>query len=275
MSLTYAEARVAVGGARMITGSASSHYASWRPEMSVWLDRHGASDVHTREMLPKKWSEIAAKVKQWSDEKLDSALALIDEHYSSSGGSTMKSSMDGGREEESGSNSEAIVAARKLVSALVARSMRVYGAIYSALPVDLKHQADTTVVSGFAYGLWHWLETKLTERDSVGELLTEWLSMKQENDESFDAYRSRVNKLCALLTLAKEKPSPAMYSLPLITIVMGICCCCVIHPSSTASTLPNSNMTLSPKTVFAMSPPHRSVASEMGVTHAHTHIRNV
>ena len=61
----------------------------------------------------------------------------------------------------------------------------------------------------FAYGLAHWLEHKLqsTEQDNVGELLAQWVALRQEDDESFDAYRARVNHLLALLDHAKEKPS--------------------------------------------------------------------
>jgi hypothetical protein len=109
--------------------------------------------------------------------------------------------------------SEEIKAGRKLVASTVERSRRVFGAIYSALPDELKAQA-AHIAQGWAYGLWHWLETKFqsTEEDSVGELLGQWSSLRQEEVESFDSYRARVNKLHALLVHAKEKPSDRMYS---------------------------------------------------------------
>ena len=74
--------------------------------------------------------------------------------------------------------------------------------------------ADGTYPTGWAYGLWHWLETKFqsTEEDSVGELLGQWSSLRQDEGQSFDAYRAEVNKLAALLEHAKEKPSARMYA---------------------------------------------------------------
>ena len=98
------------------------------------------------------------------------------------------------------------------MSSTVERSRRVFGAIYSALPDELKAQS-AHIAQGWAYGLWHWLETKFqsTEEDSVGELLGKWSSLRQEEAESFDSYRARVNKDHALLVHAKEKPSDRMY----------------------------------------------------------------
>ena len=70
----------------------------------------------------------------------------------------------------------------------------------------------------FAYGLAHWLETKLqsTEQDNVGELLAQWVALRQEEDESFDAYRARVNHVLALLDHAKEKPSARQHAFMLL-----------------------------------------------------------
>ena len=70
----------------------------------------------------------------------------------------------------------------------------------------------------FAYGLAHWLETKLqsTEQDNVGELLAQWVALRQEDDESFDAYRARVNHVLALLDHAKEKPSARQHAFMLL-----------------------------------------------------------
>ena len=70
----------------------------------------------------------------------------------------------------------------------------------------------------FAFGLWNWLEQKFqsTETDSVGELLAQWIALQQEEDESFDAYRARVNHLRVLLVHAKEPPSDNMYALTLV-----------------------------------------------------------
>jgi hypothetical protein len=50
----------------------------------------------------------------------------------------------------------------------------------------------------------------------VGALLEDWVSLRQEEDESFDAYRARINQLFTLLDHTKEKPSQRMYSLMLL-----------------------------------------------------------
>ena len=108
-----------------------------------------------------------------------------------------------------------LIAARKIITQRVEMSIRVYGVIYSSLPEELRPQAETAVLNGFAYGLWKWLEEKFqsTEQDSVADLLMTWIALEQKEDESFDAYRARVEKTNTLLTLAKEKPSPRMFSL--------------------------------------------------------------
>ena len=74
------------------------------------------------------------------------------------------------------------------------------------------------MLENFAYGLAHWLETKLqsTEQDNVGELLAQWVALRQEDDESFDAYRARVNHVLALLDHAKEKPSARQHAFMLL-----------------------------------------------------------
>ena len=160
-------------------------------------------------------------MQRWEDEAVDAAL----EHYlgadaprtkssssSSSGGSAAVKA-----EENSGQDPDAETRMRKELTTLVDRSTRVYGVIYGAMPDDLRKQAET-VARGHANGLWKWLETKLqsTEQDSVGALLEQWVALAQDEDESFDAYRARVNRLRTLLEHAKEKPSGNMYSLMLL-----------------------------------------------------------
>ena len=98
------------------------------------------------------------------------------------------------------------------------QSTKAYGALWSALPEELRAQARQSVPENFAYGLAHWLETKLqsTEQDNVGELLAQWVALRQEDDESFDAYRARVNHVLALLDHAKEKPSARQHAFMLL-----------------------------------------------------------
>ena len=87
----------------------------------------------------------------------------------------------------------------------------IFGVIWASLPEELRAQA-AHVPQGFALGLWQWLQQKFqnTEQDSVGELLAQWVALRQEEDESFDAYRARVNQLKSLLEHAKEPQSARM-----------------------------------------------------------------
>jgi hypothetical protein len=41
----------------------------------------------------------------------------------------------------------------------VERSRKVFGMLYSSLPKELRAQA-AHIPQGWAFGLWHWLETK-------------------------------------------------------------------------------------------------------------------
>ena len=109
-------------------------------------------------------------------------------------------------------------ATRKYIRLLAEQSTKAYGALWSALPEELRAQARQSVPENFAYGLAHWLETKLqsTEQDNVGELLAQWVALRQEEDESFDAYRARVNHVLALLEHAKEKPSARQHAFMLL-----------------------------------------------------------
>ena len=106
---------------------------------------------------------------------------------------------------------------RKVLKAMVETSTRVFGVIYSCLPEDLRKQTEH-IKSGFAYGLWKWLEDKFqsTEQDSVVILIDQWSALRQDEDESFDAYRARVDKLSTLLAHANEKPSARVYSYMLL-----------------------------------------------------------
>jgi transposase InsO family protein len=181
--------------------------------MDVYLDRSGADSVHKREMTEEAWDATAVKVQQWNDEALAAALTLALGDGSTGGSSSGSSSATQSLREPD----EKTKAARKLVTTMVERSRRVYGVLYWALPEELRAQV-AHIPQGFAYGLWHWLEQKFqsTEQDSVGELLSRWVALRQEENESFDAYRARVNKLYALLDHAKEKQSARMYSFMLL-----------------------------------------------------------
>ena len=57
--------------------SSAGSYASWRPDMDVYLERIGADGVHKRVMTDDSWRRLALQVQSWSDEALAQALAAI------------------------------------------------------------------------------------------------------------------------------------------------------------------------------------------------------
>ena len=194
-------------------------YAAWRPEMDVWLERNSAAGVHKHKMTAEAWRKQQERVRAWQADELQAALALVDGDETKSDDADSEAAADVDADKAGRAvATDKLLAARKLVTQLVDRSTKVYGALYSALPEELRKQAEDAVPEGFAYGMWHWLETKFqsTEQDSVGELLAQWVALVQEEDESFDAYRARVNKLRALLEHGKEPQSARMYSMFLL-----------------------------------------------------------
>ena len=185
-------------------------YAAWRPSIDVFLQRGGAEALHKKALTEKEWTARSALVDAWADEAEADAWALLSPSTSSASSSTDTLNK---REPVS----EEVKAARKVASAFVERSRRVYGVIYSALPEELRTQV-AHLSQGWAYGLWHWLECKFqsTEDDSVDDLLLEWSQLRQTDEESFDTWRARVNKLATLLEQAKEKPSARVYAFTLL-----------------------------------------------------------
>ena len=178
--------------------------------MEVYLQRQGAEKIHIRVMDPNVCLSTQAAVEQWKDEKLADAMATLHGTSSSSSSSSSTSIIPA----NSGKVPEE---KQKLISKQVDRSTRVYGIIFAALPEELRQQAES-IPSGFAYGLWHWLETKYqsTEQDSAAALLVEWTVTRQEEGESFDSYKARVDKLHTLMAAAQEPMSKRMYSLALL-----------------------------------------------------------
>ena len=199
--------------------SAAGGYAAWKPDMDVYLERVGADGVHKRAMTDESWRKLALQVQSWSDEALAQALASIGVEDAA----TTASGAAGGATAATGSSTKSAEPTseqkeqRRLVTALVERSRRTFGVIWAALPEELRVQA-AHVPQGFAAGLWLWLQQKFqnTEQDSVGELLAQWVALRQEEDESFDAYRARVNQIKALLEHAKEPQSARMYVFTLL-----------------------------------------------------------
>ena len=150
-------------------------YAAWRTNMDVFLQRAGAEGIHCNPLTEDAWKNMSRRVEGWSADALRDALALVmageaDEAASSSSALSPTTAVSVAAE---------VKEARRLVSATVERSRKVFCTLYSSLPEELRAQV-AHIPQGWAYGLWHWLETKFqsTEEDSVGELLMQWTSLR-------------------------------------------------------------------------------------------------
>jgi hypothetical protein len=165
-------------------------YAAWRPQMDVHLQRTGAEDIHMTVLTELDWLDMSTRVAGWAKQSLAAALSLVN----GNGGSSSSSSTGDDKKATTAAASDAVElkAARLIVTQTVERSRRVFGTLYSTLPEELRPQVEH-IAQGWAYGLWHWLQTKYqsTEEDSVGELLAQWTTIRQDDSESFDAYRAR------------------------------------------------------------------------------------
>lgn len=106
---------------------------------------------------------------------------------------------------------------RKRLREMVQRSEKAYAALFDALLPELQPQI-AHIPSGFAYGLWKWLQDKYqsTETDAVHDLIDQWMELRMKDDELFDAYRARVNHVHTLLEHADEKPSVRVYAYKLL-----------------------------------------------------------
>ena len=193
-------------------------YATWKTRMDVYLQRAGAEAIHTTPMDIADWNVMVESVRVMKAESLASAMELIKSKVQTTDPSSGSKDDAAAAAAKKTTVIAQMDAARKVISGTVERSRKIYGVIYESLPSELRSQVDDTVPNGFAYGLWHWLENKFqsTEEDSVGDLLAQWTTLRQEDAESFDAYRARVNKLYELLKCAKEEPSARMYAFILV-----------------------------------------------------------
>ena len=190
-------------------------YPAWKPLMHVYLQRQGADGVHTEVSTVEEWSEwIAMLAISKVQAQADTMACLRAELAASSGATAAASSSSPPVVPQVTKVSDELKAARKHLAGLVERSVRAHAALYYAIPEELRVQADDSVSQGWAYGLWNWLANKFqsTEEDNVDALITEWTQLRQDEDESFAAYRARVNKLATLLELAKDKPSAPQYA---------------------------------------------------------------
>ena len=161
------------------------------------------------------WGALDAKVHGWSRETLAAALAAagLGAAAQATAGGEAASSTKGSTVTKAAALSEDEKAMRKALTAHVQLSHRVYGVIYAALPDDVRLLVEH-LPQGWAFGLWEWLEKRYqsTEQDNVGALLADFFSMRQDAEESFDAFKARVDKLKSLLKHAKQPLTPEMYS---------------------------------------------------------------
>jgi hypothetical protein len=176
-------------------------YAEWRPQMETALMRTGIAERDYREENA-DWAELTAAVEKWtrSDERASIDYALG--RGSATGSSSSKAGPTAAEKE-----------ARRGAAEAVARTKKAYALLYQALPDELRRLV-AQVPQGYAYGVWSWLEKRFqsTEQDHVGDLWDEFTKLAMEEDESFDVYKARVDRVFGLLAHAKDKPSPGQYT---------------------------------------------------------------
>src|SRR5689334_11227064 len=125
MSLNSEESKGASSGRseqapRLLAGG----YATWKPLMSVYLQRTGAEGVHLKATTVESWRKMDAAVTAWSDEAANSALELLGlggPAVKEEGAAAQNAHQDEAKEHEA-VPSDAVKASRKLVAAIVERS---------------------------------------------------------------------------------------------------------------------------------------------------------
>ena len=204
-------------------------YAVWAARMHVYLQRNSAADIHARgaQMATEgAFTTLKEMVTQWTNQENEEAVARVlgaaagaqhsGTHSAHSGSSNTK---DEGSSSSTVQTQQTIkkpdaedLAARKRIVAMVERSERVYGVIYGSIPQPLCEQAPCA--TGWAFGLWQWLKEKheSTESDAVNDLLTRWNDLRQAEGQTYDDWRSSVDRTRTLLIAAKEPPSASVYA---------------------------------------------------------------
>ena len=190
-----------VGGATSVTVPrlVAGRYAEWRPAMENVLMRAGVAQRDYTEENP-DWPALVTAVEQWTRADEDTSIA-----YALGRGTSSSSSKAGPTAAEK--------EARRGATEAVARTKKAYALLYQALSDELRRLV-AQVPQGYAYGVWSWLEQRFqsTEQDHVGDLWDEFTQLAQEDDESFDVYKARVDRVHGLLAHAKDKPSPGLYA---------------------------------------------------------------
>ena len=198
------------------------NYEEWRQGTEAAFFKGGLDKIHLTPI--KEFKRLEERMAEWEAEENDAAmtLALSDTPpvssspavpvRSSSSSSVSSVTVDTAKSAEND--------AKKKVRSLINRSRKAYAIIYESLPSDLQSQA-ATLVQGYAFGLWEFLEKKFqnTEQDNIADLYKTWNSLRMKEDESYDSYKARVDRIVALLEKAKDKPSKGQYMYRLIYVL--------------------------------------------------------
>ena len=187
------------------------HYSAWRPQMENTLMRAG---IATRDYAVgcADWAALASAVDNWAhtEEQASIAYALTGVNSAAVAAAAASSK---GASGPSASELASEAKARRGAMEAVARMRKAFALLYQALADELRVLV-AGVPQGYAYGLWSWLESRYqsTEQDSIGDLWEEFTQLEQEEEESFDAYKARVDRTNLLLDNAKDKPSAGLYA---------------------------------------------------------------
>ena len=175
-------------------------YALWRPQIQTHLMRAGVSERDYTREIP-AWAELCLRVE--ADAAADDEAAIDVVLGRGGAGASMK--------QETPTPDE--VKAKKCVADLIGRSRKAFGALFTALPPELRLLV-ADVPQGYAYGIWSFLEKKFrnTEQDSVMALWERLTSLAQEPDDTFDVYKALLDSVVELLAHAKQQVPAGLYT---------------------------------------------------------------
>ena len=196
--------RLAGGGS-----TAGMAHAVWRPQMQTFLMRQGIEERDYAREIP-EWNELVVAVQTDAESEERTAIATL---LSARGSSDTANRSSSSAKKPDTTVSAEVQLAKRRVAEMITRARKAFGYLYAALPPDL-HQLVADVPQGYAYGIWSFLEKRFrnTDQDSVMALWKKYTSMYQEEDESFDQYKARVDSALELLVHAKQQSPPGLYA---------------------------------------------------------------
>jgi hypothetical protein len=209
--LTAADARAPQLAAA--NGSAGVPHALWRPQMQTFLMRVGMEERDYAVEIP-EWSGLAAAVQESAVAKEQAAISRLLGRQAAAAAASSSQGASAKKEKEKEQEITAQEKEDKLcVAALIGRSRKAFGYLYSALSADLRPLV-ADVPQGYAFGIWSFLEKKFrsTEQDSVMALWERITSIRQDETETFDVYKARVDAERELLAHAKQALPPGLYA---------------------------------------------------------------